>query len=151
MGKHIDKIPYDEPLGIRTLPVMLGEARARVVTLGMMVGFYLLVVAAVLVGAMPWPALLVVAGAAAAGQGMAVFPPPAARRAAAELPGVAAVVRGAGVGARAASGGIAGGGPGDRRAAAVRFTPLLRRLLARVLADVEVALGRARPAIPSRG
>ena len=25
MGKHIDKIPWDEPLGIRTLPVMLGE------------------------------------------------------------------------------------------------------------------------------
>src|SRR6201984_1791880 len=61
MGKHIDKIPYDEPLGIRTLPVVLGEARARAVTLGMMVGFYLLIVAAVLAGAMPWPALLVVA------------------------------------------------------------------------------------------
>ena len=61
MGKHIDKIPYDEPLGIRTLPVLLGEARARAVTLAMMVGFYLLVVVAVLAGAMPWPALLVVA------------------------------------------------------------------------------------------
>jgi 1,4-dihydroxy-2-naphthoate polyprenyltransferase len=60
MGKHIDKIPYDEPLGIRTLPVIFGEARARAVTLGMMVGFYLLVVAAVLAKAMPWPALLVV-------------------------------------------------------------------------------------------
>src|SRR6201995_4543621 len=61
MGKHSDKIPYDEPLGIRTLPVVLGDARARAVTLGMMVGFYLLVVAAVLAKAMPWPALLVVA------------------------------------------------------------------------------------------
>ena len=60
MGKHIDKIPYDEPLGIRTLPVLLGQARARAVTLGMMVGFYVLIVAAVLAGAMPWPALLVV-------------------------------------------------------------------------------------------
>ncbi|MGQ0572665.1 MAG: prenyltransferase [Pseudonocardia sp.] len=59
MGKHIDKIPYDEPLGIRTLPVILGDARARAVTLGMMIGFYLLVALAVLVGAMPWPALLV--------------------------------------------------------------------------------------------
>src|ERR1700759_472098 len=58
MGKHIDKIPYDEPLGIRTLPVVLGEARARAATLGMMVGFYLLIVAAVLAGAMPWPGLL---------------------------------------------------------------------------------------------
>jgi 1,4-dihydroxy-2-naphthoate polyprenyltransferase len=59
MGKHIDKIPYDEPLGIRTLPVLLGEARARVVTLGMMVGFYVLVGVAVAAGAMPWPAMVV--------------------------------------------------------------------------------------------
>jgi 1,4-dihydroxy-2-naphthoate octaprenyltransferase len=61
MGKHIDKIPYDSPLGIRTIPVIVGEARARVVTLAMMVGFYLLVGVAVLAGAMPWPALLVLA------------------------------------------------------------------------------------------
>jgi len=60
MGKHTDKIPFDEPLGIRTLPVIFGEARARVLTLAMMVGFYVLVVAAVLARAMPWPALVVV-------------------------------------------------------------------------------------------
>ncbi len=60
MGKHIDKIPYDQPLGIRTLPVIIGESRSRAVTLAMMVGFYVLVAVAVLVGAMPWPALLVV-------------------------------------------------------------------------------------------
>lgn len=59
MGKHIDKIPYDAPLGIRTLPVILGDARARTVTLGMMTGFYVLVGVAVLAGAMPWPALVV--------------------------------------------------------------------------------------------
>ena len=59
MGKHIDKIPYDAPLGIHTLPVLLGEARARAVTLAMMVGFYVLVVVAVAVGAMPWPALVI--------------------------------------------------------------------------------------------
>jgi 1,4-dihydroxy-2-naphthoate octaprenyltransferase len=62
MGKHTDKIPYDEPLGIRTLPVMLGERRARVATLGLMVGFYLLIVICVLVGALPWPALLALGG-----------------------------------------------------------------------------------------
>jgi 1,4-dihydroxy-2-naphthoate polyprenyltransferase len=61
MGKHTDKIPYDAPLGIRTLPVIFGERRARGVTLAMMVGFYLLVAAAVAAGAMPWPALLVAA------------------------------------------------------------------------------------------
>lgn len=60
MGKHIDKIPYDAPLGIRTLPVLLGEARARAVTLAMMIGFYLLVGLAVVLGAVGWPALLVV-------------------------------------------------------------------------------------------
>ena len=60
MGKHIDKIPFDEPLGIHTLPVILGVERARVATLAMMVGFYVLVAVAVVFGAMPWPALLVV-------------------------------------------------------------------------------------------
>jgi 1,4-dihydroxy-2-naphthoate octaprenyltransferase len=60
MGKHIDKIPYDAPLGIRTLPVLLGERRARTVTLGLMVAFYVLVGVCVLLGAMPWPALAVV-------------------------------------------------------------------------------------------
>lgn len=60
MGKHIDKIPFDEPLNIRTLPVILGQSRARVITLAMMAGFYFLVAAAVLVRAMPWPALVVV-------------------------------------------------------------------------------------------
>jgi 1,4-dihydroxy-2-naphthoate octaprenyltransferase len=60
MGKHIDKIPYDAPLGIRTLPVILGERRARAVTLALMAAFYALVLLCVLVGAMPWPALAVV-------------------------------------------------------------------------------------------
>jgi len=59
MGKHTDKIPFDRPLGIRTLPVLLGERMAIASTLGLMVGFYLLVGVAVLAGAMPWPALLV--------------------------------------------------------------------------------------------
>ena len=40
MGKHIDKIPYDEPAGTRTLPVLLGEPRARAVDAGLLVGFY---------------------------------------------------------------------------------------------------------------
>ncbi len=60
MGKHIDKIPFDAPLGIRTLPVILGERRARAATLGLMAGFYVLVAGCVAVGAMPWPALAVV-------------------------------------------------------------------------------------------
>jgi len=58
MGKHIDKAPFDEPLGIRTLPVVLGERRARAATLGLMVAFYVTVVVCVAVRALPWPALL---------------------------------------------------------------------------------------------
>ncbi len=57
MGKHIDKLPWDERAGVRTLPVILGERRARVVTEALMVGFYIAVVACVAVGALPWPAL----------------------------------------------------------------------------------------------
>jgi 1,4-dihydroxy-2-naphthoate octaprenyltransferase len=58
MGKHIDKAPYDAPLGIRTLPVLLGEGRAQAATRAMMAAFYLVVVVCVAVGALPWPALV---------------------------------------------------------------------------------------------
>jgi 1,4-dihydroxy-2-naphthoate octaprenyltransferase len=58
MGKHIDKATYDEPLGIRTLPVRLGEARSRQVTKAMMVAFYALVILCVAVRALPWPSLV---------------------------------------------------------------------------------------------
>jgi 1,4-dihydroxy-2-naphthoate octaprenyltransferase len=58
MGKHIDKIPYDAPIGIHTMPVVLGETRARVVTRGLMVAFYVAVLACVIARALPWPALL---------------------------------------------------------------------------------------------
>jgi len=59
MGKHIDKIPYDEPTGIRTIPVILGEDRARAVTIGLVMGFYIAVGVAVVVQALPWPSLVV--------------------------------------------------------------------------------------------
>jgi len=58
MGKHIDKAPFDAPLGIKTLPVILGEARARTATKGLMVAFYVTVIACVAVRALPWPSLL---------------------------------------------------------------------------------------------
>lgn len=59
MGKHIDKIAYDAPTGTRTLPVMLGDARARAVTIGILVTFYVTTGIAVAVGALPWPVLVV--------------------------------------------------------------------------------------------
>jgi 1,4-dihydroxy-2-naphthoate polyprenyltransferase len=58
MGKHIDKLPYDAPSGTHTLPVLLGEGRAKVVTQVMMVGYYVGIVALVAAQAIGWPALL---------------------------------------------------------------------------------------------
>ncbi len=58
MGKHTDKIPFDAPLGIRTVPVLLGKQRALLVTRGLIAGYYVLLVAAVATRTLPWPALL---------------------------------------------------------------------------------------------
>ncbi len=62
MGKHIDKLPWDRGREIGTLPALLGEAPARSVTRGMMAGFYILIVALVGAGALPWPALVALGG-----------------------------------------------------------------------------------------
>jgi 1,4-dihydroxy-2-naphthoate octaprenyltransferase len=58
MGKHVDKIPWDAAAGIHTMPVLLGEARARRVTQGLIAAFYATVAVDVIVGALPRPALL---------------------------------------------------------------------------------------------
>jgi 1,4-dihydroxy-2-naphthoate octaprenyltransferase len=61
-GKHIDKIGPDTKLGIHTLPVILGEARARLVGKWLMILFYPLVVLAVAAGWVgPWVLLIVLA------------------------------------------------------------------------------------------
>jgi 1,4-dihydroxy-2-naphthoate octaprenyltransferase len=57
MAKHIDKLAWDDRAGIRTLPVTLGEHRARVLTKVLMVSFYAVLAACVAVGALPWLAL----------------------------------------------------------------------------------------------
>ena len=62
MGKHIDKAPWDEREGIRTLPVILGETRSRTATKAMMAGFYVAVAAGVAIGALPWPVVVVALG-----------------------------------------------------------------------------------------
>jgi len=49
-GKHIDKIGPDSRMGIHTLPVILGESRARRVAQGLMIAFYPIVVGSALVG-----------------------------------------------------------------------------------------------------
>jgi 1,4-dihydroxy-2-naphthoate octaprenyltransferase len=61
-GKHIDKIEADTRIGVRTMPVILGEARARIVGSWLMILFYPLTILAALVGLVgPW-VLLVVLG-----------------------------------------------------------------------------------------
>jgi 1,4-dihydroxy-2-naphthoate octaprenyltransferase len=62
MGKHIDKLPYDAPAGTRTFPVILGEGRAKAVTQGMAIAYYVGIVALVIAQALPWPALLTLGG-----------------------------------------------------------------------------------------
>jgi 1,4-dihydroxy-2-naphthoate octaprenyltransferase len=59
-GKHIDKIEADAAKGIRTLPVILGELRARRVAQVLMIAFYPIVLVAAAVGFIgPWVALVV--------------------------------------------------------------------------------------------
>jgi len=64
MGKHIDKIPWDEPDGTRTLPVIMGERRARRLTQLMMAAFYPLVAVLIAVGTFPILSLVCVVGVA---------------------------------------------------------------------------------------
>jgi 1,4-dihydroxy-2-naphthoate octaprenyltransferase len=61
MGKHIDKLAWDERDGTRTLPVVLGEERARLATKAMFVTFYVLTAVLVAVRIFPVAALLVFA------------------------------------------------------------------------------------------
>src|SRR6188474_873086 len=49
-GKHIDKIEADGLLGVQTLPVILGETRARTAGRWLMIAFYPLTVLSALVG-----------------------------------------------------------------------------------------------------
>ena len=60
MGKHIDKIPWDEPDGTHTLPVIIGERAARRVTQGMFVAFYVSILALVIARVLPVASLVVV-------------------------------------------------------------------------------------------
>jgi 1,4-dihydroxy-2-naphthoate octaprenyltransferase len=58
MGKHLDKAAWDAPTNTRTLPVMLGDARGRKATQVLIAAFYPAVLALVIVGWLPWPALV---------------------------------------------------------------------------------------------
>ena len=57
-GKHIDKLAFDAEKGVRTLPVRLGDRRARAWVRGMLLLQYLVMIGLVAQGALPWPVLL---------------------------------------------------------------------------------------------
>ena len=62
MGKHIDKLTWDEKAGVRTLPVILGAERGRRVTVAAMIAFYVVVMALVLTGEMTvWTLMVLLA------------------------------------------------------------------------------------------
>jgi len=50
LGKHVDKLPADAAMGIRTLPVILGDERARWISQVLMVSFFVAVLLLVLTG-----------------------------------------------------------------------------------------------------
>jgi 1,4-dihydroxy-2-naphthoate polyprenyltransferase len=58
-GKHIDKLVFDRQRNVRTLPVRLGEARARRWVQVLLLLQYATVAALILVQRLPWPVLLV--------------------------------------------------------------------------------------------
>jgi 1,4-dihydroxy-2-naphthoate polyprenyltransferase len=58
VGKHIDKLNQDAALGVRSIPVLLGEVRARRLNMVLMVLFFALVVVLVVTGTMGFWILL---------------------------------------------------------------------------------------------
>ena len=73
LGKHIDQAEFDGTHGIRTLPVLLGEAAARWLEIGLLLGMYAIVIGAVYTGVLPWPALLILFNAGRAGEAIKVL------------------------------------------------------------------------------
>lgn len=61
VGKHIDKIEADEEMGIRTLPVILGERASLLANVALMALFYLVSFALILTGTLSVWLLLVLA------------------------------------------------------------------------------------------
>ncbi len=58
-GKHIDKIPWDKPRKVRTLPVLIGHRSARITTLVLLALQYIVVLYLVITGFFLWPLLVV--------------------------------------------------------------------------------------------
>jgi len=76
MGKHIDKLEADAAKGIHTLPVLLGPARARLATQGLIVLFFVLIALLVAAGVLGVWTLLAFLGARHAWQSIRVIGEP---------------------------------------------------------------------------
>lgn len=85
-GKHIDKSGFDRDKGVRTLPVRLGDARARRWVQGMLAAQYLLTLLLVILGWLPWPVLLVLLAWPRLASAWKTFSQPAPSRPPADFP-----------------------------------------------------------------
>ncbi len=85
-GKHIDKLRFDLDKGVHTLPVRLGEARARVWVRGMLAGQYLFTVLLVVLGWLPWTVLLALLALPRMGRAWEAFSRPAPEQPPADFP-----------------------------------------------------------------
>jgi 1,4-dihydroxy-2-naphthoate octaprenyltransferase len=77
VGKHIDQRQFDERKHQRTLPVLLGERRARALNRATVVGMYLFVIVGIAMGAITPFALLVLIAAPRALRAVRVMSEPA--------------------------------------------------------------------------
>ena len=77
VGKHIDQRQFDAGKHQRTLPVVLGERRARALNRGAVIGMYVVVVAGIVVGALTPFALIVLLAAPRALRAVRVMSAPA--------------------------------------------------------------------------
>jgi 1,4-dihydroxy-2-naphthoate octaprenyltransferase len=77
VGKHIDQRVFDDSQHQRTLPVLLGERRARALNRAAVIGMYVVIVAGIVVGAITPFALLVLFAAPRALHALRVMSEPA--------------------------------------------------------------------------
>ena len=85
-GKHIDKLSFDLDKGVRTLPVRLGERRARAWVCWMFIAQYLTAALLVMLGWLPWTVLLVCLALPRMARCWQVFSHPAPDKPPAEFP-----------------------------------------------------------------
>ncbi len=77
VGKHIDQRRFDESKHQRTLPVLLGERRARLLNRGAVIAMYVIIVVGILAGAITPFALVVLLAAPRALRAVRVMSEPA--------------------------------------------------------------------------